>query len=80
MQTRIQSGATGGFLYAQLVKNMPNLPTIPGLGRAGSVAAGVYFLKPSSKIIQDIGFAAAVIAGYSFGSTGTVAGEGPDDE
>lgn len=79
VQTRIQSGAMGGFLYAQLVKNMPNIPTIPGLGRAGSVAAGVYFLKPSSKLIQDVGFAASVIAGYSFGSTGTVSGEGDDE-
>lgn len=72
--------AIGGFCYAQLVKNFPTLPQVPGLGRAGSVAALVYFLKPKSQLLQNVGIAAAVIAGHSFGATGTVAGaEGDDD-
>lgn len=72
--------AIGGFCYAQLVKNFPTLPQVPGLGRAGSVAALVYFLKPSSQLLQNVGIAAAVIAGHSFGATGTVAGDDPNDD
>lgn len=80
IQTKIQSMAIGGFCYAQLVKNFPTLPQVPGLGRAGSVAALVYFLKPKSQLLQNVGIAAAVIAGHSFGQTGTVAGGHDDDE
>lgn len=79
IQTKIQSMAIGGFCYAQLVKNFPTLPQVPGLGRAGSVAALVYFLKPKSQLLQNVGIAAAVIAGHSFGQTGTVAGDGDDE-
>jgi hypothetical protein len=75
---RILKTAIGGFCYGQLIKNFPTLPTIPGFGRAGSVALGIYLLKPSSPILQDMGIAAAAIAGHSFGSTGVVAGD--DDE
>lgn len=78
IQAKIQSMSIGGFMYGQLVKNFPTLPQIPGLGRAGSVAALVYFLKPSSTLLQNVGIAAAVLAGNSFGQTGTVAGD--DDE
>lgn len=76
--SRIQKVAIGGFCYGQLVKNFPTLPTIPGLGRAGTVAAAIYFMKPTSTILQDMGIAAAAIAGVSFGQTGTVSGD--DDE
>jgi hypothetical protein len=79
IQTKIQSMAIGGFCYGQLVKNFPTLPQIPGLGRAGSVAALVYFLKPKSGLLQNVGLAAAVIAGHSFGSTGTVSGDDDDE-
>lgn len=79
LQSKIQSMAIGGFAYAQLVKNFPTLPQVPGLGRAGSVAALVYFLRPKSQLLQNIGVAAAVLAGHSFGATGQVAGEVDDD-
>lgn len=65
----------GGALYGMLVKNFPTLPRIPGLGRSGTVAAAIYFLKPSSPWLQDMGIAAAAIAGASFGETGTVSGD-----
>lgn len=79
IQNQIQSMALGGFVYGQIVRNIPNLPTIPGLGRAGSVAAIGYFLKPTTPLIKNACIAAAVIAGYSFGATGTVAGADDDD-
>lgn len=80
IQSQIQSMAVGGFVYGQIVKNFPTLPTIPGLGRAGSVAAMGYFLKPTMPLLKNACIAAAVIAGYSFGSTGVVSGDGDDDE
>lgn len=77
---RIQGIALGGLAYGLLVKNFPTLPRLPGVGRSGTVALAVYFLKPKNKILQDIGLAAAAIAGYSFGETGTVSGDIDDDE
>lgn len=70
--------AMGGLLYGFLMKTFPTLPRIPGIGRAGTVAVGVYFMKPSSKMLQDLGIAAAAIAGASFGETGTVSGDGDE--
>ncbi len=72
---RIQHTALGGLAYGLLVKNWSNMPRLPGIGRSGTVALAVYFLKPKSKILQDLGVAAAAIAGYSFGETGSVSGE-----
>jgi hypothetical protein len=57
------------------VKHFPTLPRIPGIGRSGTVALAVYFLKPSNRILQDVGIAAAAIAGASFGENGSVSGD-----
>lgn len=78
IQNRVIKTAMGGALYGMLVKNFPTLPRIPGLGRSGTVAAAIYFLKPSSPWLQDMGIAAAAIAGASFGETGNVSGDGDD--
>jgi len=71
---RIQNTALGGLAYGLLVKNWPTMPRLPGIGRSGTIALAVYFMKPKSKLLQDLGVAAAAIAGYSFGETGTVSG------
>lgn len=73
----MQGVAIGGLAFGLLVKNFPSLPRIPGIGRSGTVALAVYLLKPTNRILQDMGIAAAAIAGFSFGETGTVSG---DDE
>lgn len=73
----MQGVALGGLAYGLLVKNWTSMPKVPGVGRSGTIALAVYFLKPKSKLLQDVGIAAAAIAGYSFGETGTVSG---DDE
>lgn len=72
---RIQNTALGGLAYGLLVKNWPSMPKLPGIGRSGTIALAVYFMKPKSKLLQDLGVAAAAIAGYSFGETGTVSGD-----
>lgn len=68
----------GGLAYGLLVKNFPQLPRLPGIGRSGTVALGIYLLKPNNEILKDMGLAAAAIAGYSFGETGSISGD--DDE
>lgn len=72
---RIQNTALGGLAYGLLVKNWSSMPRLPGIGRSGTVALAVYFMKPKSKLLQDLGVAAAAIAGYSFGETGSVSGD-----
>lgn len=79
MQARMQGVALGGLAYGLLVKNWPDMPRVPGIGRSGTIALAIYLLKPSSKLLQDAGIAAAAIAGYSFGESGTVSGHGGDD-
>lgn len=78
IQSRLQRTAIGGLGYGLLVKHVPQLPRIPGIGRSGTVALAVYFLKPSSQLLQDIGIAAAAIAGASFGESGVVSGDGEE--
>lgn len=73
----MQNTALGGLAYGLLVKNWPTMPRLPGIGRSGTIALAVYFLNPKSQLLQDVGIAAAAIAGYSFGETGSVSG---DDE
>lgn len=78
IQSRLQRVALGGLAFGLLVKHFPQLPRIPGIGRSGTVALAVYFLKPSSPLLQDVGIAAAAIAGASFGEKGEVSGDGDD--
>lgn len=75
-QSTIQSNAIGGFLYGVIEKNFgAQLPTLPLIGRAGSIALAAYFFGGNrGGIIADVGKAAAVIAGYQFGTTGKVSG------
>lgn len=80
MQKRMQGVALGGLAYGMLVKNWPTMPRLPGIGRSGTVALAVYFLKPKSALLVDLGIAAAAIAGYTFGEQGTVSGVGDEDE
>lgn len=79
VQNRLTKVLLGGFAYGILVKTFPDIPRIPGIGRSGTVALAVYLMKPSSQLLQDLGVAAAAIAGSSFGETGTVSGFGDDD-
>ena len=71
----------GGAAFGFIEKTFPNMPTMPIIGRAGTVALAAYLLTRrggigASGIVRDIGIAAAVIAGYQLGKTGKVAGDG----
>lgn len=78
-KNRLIGTGIGGAAYGFIEKSFPNMPTIPLLGKSGTVALGCYFFGGSHPIIRDIGIAAAAIAGYSLGSTGSVSGYGGDD-
>jgi hypothetical protein len=71
--------AIGGFGFGWLMKHYgTQIPSLPLVGRSGTVALASYFLRGKHPIVRDVGIAAASIAGYSFGKTGTV--EGADYE
>jgi len=69
--------ALGGAAFGLIEKTFPTLPTLPVLGRAGTIALGCYFLggtKPG--LMRDIACAAAAIAGYELGNTNKISGYG----
>lgn len=71
--------AVGGLLYGFVEKSFPGMPTLPLIGKSGTVALACYFLGGNNKMVADIGIAAAAIAGYSLGKEGKISGM-VDDE
>jgi len=69
----------GGAALGFIDKSFPTLPTIPILGRAGSIAAYAYFLSKGKghSILRDVALAGAAIAGYQMGNQGHVSGVVP---
>lgn len=76
----------GGAAYGFIEKQWgAKIPTVPILGRAGTVAIACHFARKqggmfSSQLVRDIGMAAAVIAGYQLGSTGKISGDDVDGD
>jgi hypothetical protein len=69
--------AVGGAVLGFVDKTLgASLPTIPILGRAGTIAVAAYFLgKGKGKgLFRDVAIAASAVAGYQMGNTGHVAG------
>lgn len=73
-QTLIGAGI-GGFAFGMIIKNFPQLPTVPILGKAGTVALLALFAKGKIPYSKEIGIAAASIAGYQMGTEGHVLGD-----
>lgn len=71
--------AIGGVLYGFVEKSFPTMPTLPLIGKSGTVALACYFLGGNNRMIQDIGVAAAAIAGYSLGKEGKISGAYDDE-
>jgi len=74
--------ALGGLGYGLIEKHMgASIPSLPLLGKSGTVAVACYFLGAKAGWIQDVGVAAAAIAGYSFGKEGKISGiDGYEEE
>lgn len=66
----------GGFLLGMLDKNGTALPTVPFLGRAGTLGVGLYFAGKQFRmpIMVHASTAALAIASYQLGTTGKIAG------
>lgn len=75
VQSQFISHVVGGFAVGFIEKSFPNLPSIPFLGRKGSIAALAYFFHGKHPLILDVGKAAAAISGYELGKTGVVTGD-----
>lgn len=67
----------GGFLLGYVDKNMTTMPTIPVLGKAGTIAVVGYIVAKHGHIpiAMDVAKAAAAVAAYEYGSTGKVSGD-----
>lgn len=71
----LTSAGIGGFAFGLIVKNFPQLPTIPIVGKAGTVALLAMFLKGKLPYAKEVGIAAASIAGYQMGTEGHILGD-----
>lgn len=74
---RVLGLGLGGLALGLLEKAIPNLPTLPVLGRKGTIALGCYWFSRGSGggLIRDVAIAAAAIAGYELGTTGKISGD-----
>jgi hypothetical protein len=76
-QKTLMGMAMGGFALGFVDKSGTSIPTIPMLGRAGTIALAAHFIgKGRPGLLTDIRNAAAAVAAYEMGSTGKIAGEG----
>ncbi len=80
---RTMAGAAlGGAALGFLEKQFPTLPTIPLIGRKGTIAVIAYFVAKKggslAHIARDVGIAAAAISGYELGGTGKISGDVAD--
>lgn len=75
----------GGYIFGFIETKFPNLPTLPVVGRAGTIAIACHFLRKQGgfghgTLVRDVGNAAAVIAGYQLGKTGKISGDDVDGQ
>jgi hypothetical protein len=78
-QKTLIGAAVGGAALGFIDKQFPTLPTIPMLGRAGTIAVIAYMLAGKGGgtfggIARDVALAGAAVAGYELGGTGKVSG------
>jgi hypothetical protein len=79
LQKTMMGSAIGGYALGFVEKQFPNLPSVPVLGKKGTIALVAYFLANKGgqlgTIARDVAIVAAGVAGYQYGSTGTVSGD-----
>lgn len=77
---RLMGVGLGGLIFGYIEKKFPTLPSLPVIGRSGTVAVAAYFIAKQggmghAGIVKDVGIAAAVITGYQLGKEGKISGE-----
>lgn len=69
----------GGAVFGFVEKSFPTMPTVPILGRAGTIALVSYMLAKrggmGGGILRDMALAGAAIAGYELGKDGKISGD-----
>lgn len=76
LKDRMTKAAIGGAVVGYIEKSGIAIPTVPMLGRAGSLALAAYFLGGKSPgVMQDVAIGAAVIAGYELAKDGKISGD-----
>jgi hypothetical protein len=77
--SRLGAIALGGAALGFLEKQFPNLPTIPLIGKKGTIVlAAYYFSKKGGSLghlARDVAIAGAALAGNELGSTGKISGD-----
>lgn len=72
---RLFNVAIGGAVLGFIEKSFPTLPTLPLIGRAGTIALAAHYLGKGHPILQDAALAGAAVAGYELGKDGKVSGD-----
>lgn len=67
-----------GFGLLERIAVSQDLPTIPLLGRKGTVAVAAYLLRKQHPIIADVARAGFVISAYQLVAEGKISGEDDD--
>jgi hypothetical protein len=69
--------ALGGAALGFIEKSFgASLPTVPLIGRKGTIALGAFYLgKGKGGLWRDVAIAGAVLAGYELGATGKISGD-----
>lgn len=70
----------GGAVLGFLEKTFPTMPTVPLIGRAGTIAIAAYFLNKNGGmghggLVRDVALSGAAIAGYQLGKQGSISGD-----
>lgn len=68
--------AVGALALGFLDKSATTIPTIPILGKAGTIALAAHFFgKGKPGMVTDVRNAAVCVAAYEFGKDGKVSGD-----
>lgn len=77
--TRLFAFMLGGAAVGFIQKQFPNMPSVPVVGKKGTIALGGYYLAKRggsmAHLARDVAVAAAVLAGEELGRTGTISGD-----
>lgn len=67
----------GGAALGLIDRAFPEMPSIPIIGRKGTIAIACYFFSKGGRhsLLRDVALAAAAISGYELGTTGKVSGD-----
>ena len=76
----LMATAFGGFALGFINKSFPSLPTLPIVGRSGTIALAAYLFGKHggggfNGVVRDIAMAGAAVAGFELGTTGKVSGD-----